>query len=392
MKKIILFTGFLFFFISCKEDKVETNYGKVEEGDYSIQLLNIDENINSVFLKLKSTIDDSVYFDDSGPAKKIRIGFYKNTFHAGQRAFSFYSDELIKDFEIIELSSNEKVDDNFSNIYFVGMENQRKSLFTYNLYTEKINLLWNKWGNDIVRLERSANNKILNFNTALSIGSRAGFPFVIDAKLYSFTKGKVKRIKKYGDGLQIYSQWENDSVFTNYYTYLDSLNSSHIFRAKNTFNNNFELVADTLEEYDLLNDGFPIPIVDKVELTSPGMKYKIESFAQGSIINYAITDQINNQSIPIVRDSLKIIKVEWLKDYCVLSFEGTTGLLFVVNLKDGKIQIQFDQGESTDFIVHGNLVIFDQWINDKKIIIYNPFKDIFIDSIKVKDGCGINRI
>jgi hypothetical protein len=272
-------------------------------------------------------------------------------------------------------------------------------LFEYDLLKREYRLLWDKWGHDIVRLWRNKSNSIVNFSTALSLGRRAGFPFILNAKLYSFRNNNVNLIMKYGDGLQNYSYWENDSTFHSYYTYLDTVNSSFVYRRQNTFTSKMELVADSLERFDLLKDGFPLSINKPVELISPDRNYEIKASVERQVLNYSINDIPNGISIPVVKDSLILMSVEWTpqNDFCILSFayesgEDSLSKLIVINLEEKKMQNVFIQGFSADFIVHGNLVIFDEWIDNKRIMIFDYRKNSVIDMIETRHGCGINRI
>ncbi len=400
MTKIILTVGILIIICSCKPEKINKQEEKTNLYNFTIQLVVKEKkNLDSLFNSIKSSVKDSVYFYELNDTRKIRIGFFENSFIAGQKAFSLFNVNIIKKYEIIDISNQKPVRDNFRKIYFAAIENERRSLFEYDLLLQENNLIWNKWGNDVIKLQRSSDNSIINFSTSLSFGRRAGFPYVLDVKLYSFKNSNVKLLKRYGDGLQTYSFWESDSVFHNYYTYLDTLNSSSVLKQRNIFNSNMELTADTTEKFDLLEDGFPLVIKKPFELVSKNRNYKIDAVAKNNIIDYSIIDIRDNIPIPIAKDSLKLMNVEWISqnNFCVISFtyyhtEDSSSKLFIVNLEEKKVQNIFTQGLSADFILHGNLVIFDEWIDDKKIIIFDYVKNAVIDMIETKYGCGINRI
>jgi len=71
----------------------------------------------------------------------------------------------------------------------------------------------------------------------------------------------------------------------------------------------------------------------------------------------------------------------------------STAKLFIFSLVNRNLIKTFEGGGIKNFVLDGDILLFDDGFNDKsRIFIYNFQTDQMIDTIKISGGCGLKNI
>jgi len=295
-------------------------------------------------------------------------------------------------------------------ILFVGMLGKKSGLCKYNFSSKEYSEYWKNDKEEVVELSYSPYKKSAFMLTASQSGKKGAFPFINNIKLYSLNldSDSVAYIEHIGVGLQVFSTWTSDTSFQVYVHIMDVTTAKYVEQNIKTYNASGKKLFDENKKYYLAKEGFPqFPIIKK-NLISLNKKYSI--FAVDSVQTqiYLIDNTKNNEKAAITKQNQKLNRVEWSDDGKVLVFstiditpgnetlyytEPNTSKLFVYSLSDRKILKIFDGGGLKNFMLNGNLLIFDDGFKKKaKIFIYDFNLGQMIDSIKISGGCGLKNI
>lgn len=399
IKKSLLYLLALIFIWSCS-DNSKINY--VIPKPYSIRISN-ELNIyqaDSLKNQLKSIIPDSLFLINDDDFYTINIGYFNSSLSAGEKAFNYFCDSLIGEYSIY-YGDSVKVYDEYRYVPFLGKDFNRPALFKYDLLKKKKRIIWSKWGRKILNLSYPKNFSPAYFYTALTYGRDAGFPYITDVRVYKFNiyDNTIKRLEKIGKGLQVFSEFDSSWYYNVYFNILDSTNTSDLIQIKNTYNAKGVKIESSEKIYNILDDGYPMPRLPLPKLVSPNRKYFLKAEGSDTSISYFLNNYDKNKRDFVFSSELEPGKIEWSRneDYLMISFKNPANnedsKLLLIETDGAAIIKEFNNSGALNFIVHGDLLIFDSWnLNDSQIIIYNYKKRMPFDTLSVYGGCGLNYI
>lgn len=395
------FAALLVIIILCSCSGGDNDYNS--QHTFSIRIRDeIDKSsADSLLLNLKNEIADSIYLVNDDDLYTINIGYFSSSLKAGERAFQLYSDSLIKKYDIY-YGDSAKVYDEYRYIPFVGEDLNRPALYKYDLVRKKKWLIWSKWGRKIINFSYSQNFSPAYFLTALSYGRKAGFPFIIDVRAYKYNvaDNTVKRMEKLGTGLQVFANSNSSGGYEVYFNILDSVNTSRIMQIKNIYDYNGEKINYEEIYFHILEEGYPVPPSLLPQLVSPSKNHYLKAEGEEDRISYFLNNYKKDKRDFIFSSALELSKVNWSGDekYLMVSLkspgaDSQISKLLVINTENSVIKKEFENNGAVNFIVHGDLLIFDNWNNGtSQITVYNYKKELIYDAISVFGGCGLNYI
>lgn len=393
MKKSIIYILLALLLLSCK--KVETP--DQESNFYSvITFFENSEEYKYTFEQLQNSIHDTLIVIND---KSLKIGRFDTFRAASDQGFELFADDLIKNYDVIYKDSVIKND--YDPLYFVGYDLGRPALYKIDILKDQPELIWSKWGRKIMHLHRSENRGDFFFSASLSEDIRGNFPLVMDARLYMFNRvsERISLVRYFGRGLNLSTGWESDSSFAAYFTTLDSMLTSTIIQRKFTYDADGEQRDSTENIFNLVKEGIPIPTFESINPISPNLRYKIAIGENDSTSSLNIIDELNgsNNFITDVNSELKENKWNAESDYLFAKFESKkspdTTDLYVVDLKEMKLIEHFRSAGRKNFIILGNLLIFDEGYEaDSYITLYRYRRNKIYSEIRIPGGCGVNSI
>lgn len=250
-------------FIGCSNDKTEINKKSLYDS-FFVQLTL--ENLSDLIAAketLTQAIGDTIFTIDDN---HLLIGMFDSFRAASDRGFELHADNLIDEFEIFHNDSI--LNHDYYDLFFVGNDLGRPALYRTSLMEVKPNLIWSKWGREIIKLSPAKSRDNYFFTTCLTKGIRGSFPYIWDARLYNFdSKGEdIQLVQEFGRGLTLHSNWESDSTFTTYFTILDSLITSTVIQKIYSYSYAGDRIDTTEQIYELVSDGIPFPKIGRAHV------------------------------------------------------------------------------------------------------------------------------
>jgi len=295
-------------------------------------------------------------------------------------------------------------------VLFIGLIGKKAGIYKYNFSTKNYSEFWQNEKEEVVELSYSPNKKSAFLLTAHQSGKKGVFPYINSVKLYSISldSNTVKFVETIGSGLQIFSVWENEAAFKVILNIFDVAVGKYVEQKIKTFNASGKKLADEKKTYDLAKDGFPqIPVAQK-KITSPDKKYSILSVDSTQTQIYLINNNGNEEKRLIAKLNQKLNVVDWSADGKFLFIstldispgnetlynkEPATSKLFIFSVENKKIVKMFEGGGIKNFMLNGNIMIFDDGFKERsKLVIYNFRSGQMIDSVKISGGCGLKNI
>lgn len=293
---------------------------------------------------------------------------------------------------------------------FVGVINDKAGLYKYNLSSKTQTKYWGSDKDDVVDFSYSNDLKAAFMMTAKEHGKKGVFPFVDKVKLYFVNQDSSAPafVEEIGSGLQVFALWETDSVFKVVLNFMDVSVGKYVDQYIKRYNYFGKKLSDEKKRFELAKDGFPkIPTSEK-KLTSPNLKYSLQQFDSVFTEIYLVDNSDKQKKALITKQNQKLNFVDWTIDNKFLIFttldispmneslyepEPNTSKLFIYSLSEKKLVKSFDGGGIKNFLLLGNILIFDDGFKEKsKIFIYNLKSHKITDSISVTGGCGLKNI
>ncbi|MFA3782515.1 hypothetical protein ABRY23_05555 [Melioribacteraceae bacterium 4301-Me] len=376
---------------------------------YSI-LLTSDFNkkaADSVVYNLKNKLEDTLIIKKQSDNKyAVFIGNFNDNYSAGKHAYELFEDSLISDYKIVKNDS--VIFDLYSNIPFVANFENRPSVYNYSLLSNKYYLVWSKWGRKVINLNMTKNFELCFISTAMGMGWQGGFPYILDARIFIYRRltGDIKEIDFLGQGLQLYTYWETPDTFKVNFTVLDSIHTNILIQKIIAFNDSGKKLYQIERKYNLLKDGFPYPPQIVPNLISPNSRYNLNYEQTNSKNTFYLYDVQLNLRYEIIKSKYNLFNSDWTENgnylFIMLQDKRSRGnnngikraLEFIIyNVVEKKIVRYFKGYKYKNYLINGNLVLFDQRNeHESKIVVYNFVKDHLINEIKLKSGVGLNNI
>ncbi|MEW6196201.1 MAG: hypothetical protein AB1521_13710 [Bacteroidota bacterium] len=326
----------------------------------------------------------------------LLYGSFNSSFDAGEKGFELYSNSLVSNYKI--LKENNYIRDDFSNFVFIGKYQGRQSIFNYNLVSQKTKQVWSRWGRKVVTLNHAFDRGEIFFTTALGFGKQGTFPYIRDARLYTYRSANdvFEEIEEFGTGLQIYTYWENTDTFKVNFTQPDSIDSNIIVQEIFPYDLSGKRGTGFTRRFNLAGEGFPKPPQIKPEYFSPSAKRQIREVIQDGESFLYLRDIDKNSELLVYQSNGKLQDIRWTKNsnFAVCSLinpKSNKGFeLIVIDCSSNKNAKTFYSSEYINSLVHGNLLFFEEKsVYGSVISIYNFEKDTIINKISMPGGCAI---
>lgn len=336
----------------------------------------------------------------------IVFGKYFNTYNAGEAAFNLFADSLITNYSIMH--DGKDVVDNFTNVLFVSRDEERTSIYSFNLINKKTNRIWGDWGEDVISLEQSPNKNICFFLTVNNYGKKGSMSSLTDTRLYNFCReqDKIKMVEYLKNGIQYYSYWNAKNRFMTSFTYLDSSNNQNVIQSIAVFDTTGEKVQSQLKTHNLLKDGYPNPPRRKLNYTSTMNKYIIFEKENGDKENELYVKRTyTEEGYLIVKTKGNLSDIAWSNDDKYLFFiysdvkevpkkrPKTERFLIIYDADSKKIIRKFDSKDFRSLSVYGRLLAVETGYGaDSGIMFYDYLKDDIYQDILINGGCAIKNL
>ncbi|MBI9072001.1 MAG: hypothetical protein JEY94_10400 [Melioribacteraceae bacterium] len=410
MKKFILaILTLTMFMVSCSEKPNETKQvvekKKIKKYDYFILSAIPKKDFESGILQdsMNWYGVDTIYTDqnDSG---KIKIGYYENLLTASEKGLSLYLDSVITNYSLLKKDSVSS--DLYENFIFIGKYlNDRPALYSANLKNKKVKLLWSKWGKKILSLDFSPANDYAYFLTAYRYGKNSSFPHIVDAKLFKYDiySNEVSMVKDFGKGVSYYSYWQNENEYKTIYTSIDTTITSNIKQLNTVFNKTGEVISDSIFNFDLEKDGFPLIERKKEFKNSSDNKYMLLTEKKDSIRFTKVLRKSDNKVLTIHKGEFELDKVEWKDELYLIAIlnnknslselETVKSEIVVCDLNNFSISKMFKLPGLRNIQIFSNLLIYDEGFGkNSELVFYDFVSNKEYWRIKVPGGCGVKNI
>lgn len=310
----------------------------------------------------------------------------------------------------ILINGKPKTEQAISEFLFVGKLENKSALFRYRISDNSYSLAWQKDNEIIIEFSYGIVKKSAFFLTAKDHGKRGVFPFINNAKLYYFPKDSINPIflDNIGSGLQAFAFWESDSIFKVVLNVMDLNVGKYVYQSTKRYNFLGIKLTDETKKFELSKDGFPQVPQPSKKLISPNKRYSLLAI-DSTLTEYFLVDNSNSpKKLLITKQTQKLNFADWTSDGRFLVFttidispmneslydaEPQTSKLFIYSLIDKKTVDAFEGGGVKNFLLSGNLLIFDDGFRDRaKIFIYNLALKKIVDTVSVPGGCGLRNI
>lgn len=397
----------LLFSISCTESsKVNSKSG---QKFYSIFLgeFKTQDEVEEFRLSLNTILWDELRIEKIYDRNyKLYYGKYSSSFEAGSAAYNLFSNSLITKYKITR--DGKTVLDGYANVPFVAKYLDRPSVFNFNLVTKQIEVEWSEYGKKVVSLNHSTDHNSVFITTANRYIMQTGKRYIYDARVFLMKREEEmnKELARLGNGVQMYTFWENKDTFKVNITFIDSVESRKVTQKIIPFELNGNLGRTQERSFDLLRDGFPAPPKRAPKEISPNNRFRFRAVSsQGE--SYIYLRDFNEKSEQLTVSTKQIIRDgRWSDEgnYLYIITEPDkivsrkqksepTGELFIIDAVEKKLVRTFSEFRYENLLVHGKLLFFDERSDQTaQIKVYDSKHDKILHTISMFGGCGLNNL
>ncbi len=359
--------------------------------------------------KLSKLIDDTLFISSSTNKKGeeqffICFGNYTRNFDAGQKAYELFLDTLIDNYQIIKGDS--VVTDVFGKILFLGYNNGKVSLFSFNLLDKTYTMLWSDSKNNIISLNSDKKYENIYFITADKTPDIKGYPILknIVINKYNIMNGKIKVVDRIKNLFQVFSNIGDDNVLRISYLNFDSTNMAKINKITNYYSSEGVKVESRYETFDVLKDGVPNLGTVLLKVKSNSGKHFIDFTrinGETKIFYKNLTTKVKEY---ITSTDYSVAKIDWdiQEHYCVLYFEKydeqtieakISSMLMLYDIKTKEMRQVIENSAPADFFIRGDYLIYEQnTITSKKIVFFDMKKNDIYHTIETRQGCALKTL
>jgi hypothetical protein len=337
---------------------------------------------------------------------KLYFGEYGSSFEAGQSAFELLTKSLIaKNYKITR--DGKRVLDSYANVLFVSKYLDRPSVFSFNLITKQTEVEWSSQVMKVASLNYAPDHSTAFITSVSTFGRKGGMNFIHDARVHLIKREEERNseLETLGEGVQLYTYWENRDTFKVNFSSIDSINSKIVVQTIYPFDVRGNEGSVRQRRYDLLRDGFPAPPGRTPPMISPGSRFRFrEVYSNGeSYIYLRDFDEKSEQLTATIFG--KIADGRWSEDgnYLFIVTDRSqgdgkdklkiNGELLIINAIEKKLIRIFSGFNYGNLLVHGKLLFFDERSDsDSRIEVYDYMRDKIIHTISMYRGCGLNNL
>lgn len=388
--------------ISCSKPNPEV----VEAKLYSILLGEFSkyENAEEFKSKLSDDISKQIRIDKVDSKKfQVSLGRFSSSFDAGREAFKLYEDALIKQYTITK-NGNETVDE-FGEVLFVSNYEGRKSVYSFNLTTKKVKVVWSRWGNRVISLNQFKDRKKSFITTALGYDKQTGFPNIKEPRVFLLDREKIypEEISELDDCVQLYTYWENNDTFKVNISYVDTVDSHIIHQKIFPFSLDGKSGDVKQRSFDILKHGFPQPPKRNPVFNSPNGQCQLRTGSNSGKLNLFIKSFKDRSETLVASTENEIMDARWSDDgdflfivterkplINALTKTPLAGELLIINTKEKKLIKMFTASKYENLLVQGKFLFFDErFKNTTQIRVYDYFKNSDYYTISLPGGSGL---
>ena len=302
-----------------------------------------------------------------------------------------------------------KIEKHSGSFIFVGMIEHKPGLYRYDFATKKYRQFWSNYNEQVVELSYSPDKKSLFFLTAGHFGKKSLFPYITRVKLYQvdLDSSRVKFIKRIGDGIQVFTQWEDNNNFKVVINRIDEIVATHIYQQTYIYNIFGKEVLNEKEIFDITKSGYPRPNHKPENFNSPSGRYTLLNEGKDTTQVYLL-DLKKDDKYFITANGQQLNKFSWPMNERYLVFstvnllmnEGKTKLkdtetssLIIYNTMQQNIVKEWGGSGVKNFFIKDDLLIFDNgFLDNSRITIFDLRNLQPYDEIKINRGCGLRNI
>ena len=405
-RQIIWFAVFSnLFFLSCGNNR----NGLDDSTTYSI---NIGEfsNLNSAKdfrIRLNRSIADSARIEKfNDKLYKVLLGKYKSSYGAGKNAYNLNSKSLIGSYFIVK----DRIEtlDEFRNILFVARYLGRPSIFSLDIISKQTELIWSSQGEDVVSLNVSADRESAFITTAAAFSEKRNIPFIHGIDLFQLKReeNEINNLGSFGNGVQLYTYWENKDTFKINVTSLDTTDSKKVNQNIYAFDLLGKKQKVSQREFNLIHTGFPLPPNRVPQYASPNNRFQFRQINSNGDNDFYLKDVQERSEVLIASSKRKVQDARWADDsnYLFIITENSvlpysprktqpTGELIVIDAVQKKQIAVFNAFKYGNLLVQGNFLIFDERLNDlSRINIFDFVRNKIYYRLVITGGCGLNNL
>lgn len=297
----------------------------------------------------------------------------------------------------------------FDSFLFVGVIIHKPGIYKYNVAEKKRKEFWSNYNEQVVELSYSPDRKVAFCLTAAHLGKKSLLPYIIRAKLYliDIETSKVKFIKSFGNGVQVFTQWENENNFKVIVNRTDKIVATYINQQTYIYSMFGKELLNEVQTYDMTKSGYPRPPHNPLNYESPFEDYKFVNKTVDST-NVYLEDMQNGRNYFITSNSQQLNHFNWSYDENYLIFstinitagnktlnskEPATSDLFIYDIAQNKIVKEWKGSGVKNFFIRNDFLIFDNGFDEKSSITIFNYRTLKIyDVIKLKNGCGLRNM
>lgn len=297
----------------------------------------------------------------------------------------------------------------FKSFLFVGIIIHKPGIYEYDVAKRIRKEFWSNYNEQVVELSYSPDMKSAFFLTAGYLGKKSFLPYITRVKLYLIDLGsfKVKFIKNFGNGVQVFTQWENNNNFKIVVNRSDKIVPTYINQQTYIYNVFGKELLNEVQTYDLTKNPYPRPPHNPQNYESPGGEYRIVNSSPDSTKLYLENTQEKSYSF-ITSSGQKLNKFDWSYDENYLIFstiditagnktlkskEPATSNLYIYDIKQNKVVKEWKGNGIKNFFIKNDFLIFDNGFDEKSSITIINYRTLKVyNIIKLRSGCGLRNI
>ena len=297
----------------------------------------------------------------------------------------------------------------FKSFLFVGIIVHKPGIYKYDVVNKKRTEFWSNYNEQVVELSYSPDRKSAFFLTAGYLGKKSFLPYITRVKLYlvDLDSSKVKFIKNFGDGVQVFTQWQGDSNFKIVVNRADKIVPTYINQQIYIYNVFGKELLNEVQTYDLTKNAYPRPPHNPLSYESPDGEYKVVNSTKDSTNLYL--ENLNEETYSfIASSSQKLNNFTWSYDGNYLIFstiditagnktlkskEPATSNLYIYDVKQDKVVKEWKGTGVKNFFIKNDFLIFDNGFGEKSSITIINYRTLKVYAvIRLRSGCGLRSI
>jgi hypothetical protein len=297
----------------------------------------------------------------------------------------------------------------FNSFLFVGIIIHKPGIYKYDVVKKKRTEFWSNYNEQVVELSYSPDRKSAFFLTAGYLGKKSFLPYITRVKLYliNLDSSKAKFIKDFGDGVQVFTQWDGNSNFKIIFNRSDKIIPTYIDQQTYIYNVFGKELLNEVQTYDLTKSPYPRPPHNPLDYVSPDGEFKIVNSTRDSTNLYL--ENLNEETYSfIASSSQKLNNFTWSQDgnYLIASTidiavdnktlnskEPATSNLYIYDVNQRKVVKEWKGAGVKNFFIKNDFLIFDDGFGEKSSITIINYRTLKVSAIiKLRSGCGLRSI